>query len=266
MIVPALAWSLTCFLGPLFLVIVASFLTRSTGGGIEFKWTIANYLRVADWLYLKIMLRSLGLAALTSVLCLLLSIPVTWFLLSRSERRRPIYLFALTLPFFTNLLARIYAIKLTLSYDGPIANALRWMDPSFDAFRLTQNLPAVLFGMVGTYLPFMLWPIFVAFERIDKSLLEAAHDLGATHWTSFYKILLPLLKPAIFAGIVMVFVPVLGEYVIPDLLGGARVMLVGNLVTEQFLKVRDWPFGSALACVLLLSLLLTAWRRSHEGT
>jgi spermidine/putrescine transport system permease protein len=153
-----------------------------------------------------------------------------------------------------NMIARIYSLKTFLHVDGPIARILALIGVEGDLLNLSQNFPLVMYGLITSYLPYMLLPIWIQLEKTDPAMIESAMDLGASPWTAFRKVLLPSLRPAIASGLLLVQVPVMGEYVIPDLLGGAKTMLVGNLISEQFLKARDWPFGAALGFEMLLLL------------
>ena len=170
-------------------------------------------------------------------------------------RTRSVLLMALAIPFLTNLMIRICALKSLVAFEGPLVFVLRFLSIEHDPFALSQNLPLVAFGMVSSYLPFMVFPLYAALERFDFSLLEAAQDLGATYGQALLKIDLPGIRPAVKTGFALVAIPALGEFAIPDLLGGAKVMLLGNLISEQFLKARDWPFGSAIGMILLVVLL-----------
>lgn len=262
-----LIWYFLFFAGPLILVGFTSFLTRGVYGGVLWQFNTHNFVRVIDPLYLLIVARSVVLAAVTAILCAMVGFPIAWAATAAPPQKRMTLLFLLSLPFFTNLIIRIYALKLFTAHDGPLAYVLTLLHIDFDPFGLSQNLPLVIFGMVTSYLPFMILPLFTAFERFDDSLIDAAHDLGATHWQTARKVLIPVLKAPLISGFLMVFIPALGEFVIPDLLGGAKTMLIGNLVTEQFLKARDWPFGAALTMLLIVIIgaSVTAARRGKNG-
>lgn len=264
-----LAWYFIFFAGPLVLIMITSLLTRGVYGGVVWQISFVNFARLFDSLYLMIFLRSVALATLTAFLCMLIGFPIVWAATAAPPHKRSLLLFLLSLPFFTNLVIRIYALKLFTAHDGPLAYVLTLLGVEFDPFGLSQNLPLVIFGMVTSYLPFMILPLFTAFERFDDSLIDAAHDLGAGHWQTAHKVLIPVLKAPLISGFLMVFIPALGEFVIPDLLGGAKTMLIGNLITEQFLKARDWPFGAALTMFLILIIgtsVLIARRNTKEIT
>lgn len=255
-----LAWFGVFVIAPLAILLAMSFATRGLYGKVEWTLTLENYGRLFDGLYATIFLRSLGLAAATALLCLALSVPLAWAIATRPARERLTWLFLLALPFMVNLISRIYAIRGVVAYDGPLAFLGRWIEAA------GAEVVLVLYGMVSSYLMFMFFPIYVAFEKFDYLQIEAAQDLGAGPWVQLKRVIWPQLRKPVAAGSVMVFVPALGEFVIPDLLGGARTIMAGGLVTEQFLKTRDWPFGAALAVVLVAIMIffVGAFRRYGE--
>lgn len=253
---PPYAWFLFFVLAPLGLVLVLSFLTRGIYGGFEWTFTTQAYERVFHSAYLNIFLRSLKLSLYTSISCLILAYPMAWSMATASEQARRFWVLALAIPFMTNLIIRVYAIKLFTGIGGPLQGFLNWAQIPFEPFAMSQNSFLVMYGMITTYLPFMVFPIFAALEKFDFSLVEAAQDLGASQLKILFGILIPNTIAAAVNGFTLVFIPCLGEFVIPDLLGGAKSMLIGNLITEQFLKSRDWPFGAALSIILILLLIL----------
>lgn len=252
-----LIWYGLFLLGPLALVVLTGFAKRGVYGGIVWEFGFDNFLRGIDPLYFKILFNSFWIAILTTALCALIAIPLTLAIATLSSAMRSFMILVLAVPFLTNLVVRICALKSITAYDGPLAEVLRLLDVTFDPFALSQNFPLVLFGMVTTYLPFMVFPLYGALDRFDFSLVEAAADLGASYLRILVKVILPVIRRALVSGALLVFIPAMGEFLIPDLLGGAKIMLTGNLISEQFLKARDWPFGSALS-ILLMGLLLLA--------
>jgi spermidine/putrescine transport system permease protein len=250
-----MGWFVWFLVIPLAFVVVYSFSTKGTYGGVEFRATWANYQRAFDPLYLRVVGNSLRLATLTTVLCFLLGYPMAYVMATSGLRVRSTLFMAVVIPFWTNFVVRAYAIKLLLAETGPVEAAVIALGLSTQPLGLANSPFAVLFGMVTNYLPFMVLPLYVALERFDFQLLEAARDLGASSRNTLTQVLLPLTRPGIVSGCIFVFTPALGEFVIPDLLGGARTLLIGNLITDQFLKTRDWPFGSALSILLLLLVL-----------
>lgn len=267
---PALLWFVVFLVGPIFQVLILSFQRRGLYGGVEPAFEFANYVRSLQPVYFSILMKSAGLALLTGLLCAVIAVPLAWGLTGLSMRGKKIALTLLAIPFFMNLIARVYALKSFLHTEGPLAQFLATIGWTGDPSQLAQNFPLVLYGLIVTYLPFLLLPIWVQLEKMDPTQMEAALDLGETPIGAFRRVILPQLRPALASGLLLVVVPVLGEYVIPDLLGGAKTMLAGNLVSEQFLKTRDWPFGAALAIELiailgLCSWLLTRWGRKAEA-
>jgi spermidine/putrescine transport system permease protein len=255
LLVPCLAALLLLFLAPQVLMFEASLGRRSAYGGIVHAVSLANYARVFESLYLVILLRSFGLAAVTTILCLLGAYPVAYWLGIRvSPRWRNALLVLVILPFWTSFLVRMYAWIFLLRTEGLVNLALVHM--GFAPWSLLYNDAAVLLGQVYGELPFMILPLYASLEKLDRSLLEAAADCGAGPARALLSVTLPLTRPGIVAGCVLVFIPSLGAYLAPDLLGGARTVYVGNLVQSQFAVARDMPFGSAVSFVLSLLVFL----------
>jgi spermidine/putrescine transport system permease protein len=243
------------FFLPLLLVLVISFASRGTYGGIEWVFSLANYTAIADPLYLRIYLRSFLLAIGTTGLCLVLGFPLAYFIARAPERWHYAWLLLIVIPFLTNFLVRTYAWIFILRTEGLLNAVLKGLGATTPV-ELLYTDAAVLIGLVYGYLPFMVLPLYAALVRLDPSLVNAAQDLYAAAWSVFWRILLPLAKPGIIAGCVLVFMPSIGAFIIPDLLGGARTMMVGNLIQHEYLVVRDWPFGSAVSFVLMAAVLL----------
>ena len=266
---PAMGWFLWFLLIPLSIVIIYSIATKGTYGGVVFRFSGENYLRATDWIYLRIFWNSLKLATMTAVSCLLIGYPMAYVMAPSSERIRNILLVLVVIPFWTNFVVRAYAIKVLFGETGPVNNFAVALHLIHEPIVFANTEFSVWLGMVTNYLPFMVLPLYVALEKFDFSLLEAAKDLGARRPQSLVRVLVPLTKPGIITGLIFVFTPALGEFVIPDLLGGAKTMLIGNLVTEQFLKTRDWPFGSALSLLLIVIVMVSLMiylRNSAEVT
>lgn len=268
---PTIGWMAWFLVIPLIIVFIYSFLTKGTYGGIVLRPTLENYARSFDWLYFGIFFQSLKLAFFTALSCLIIGYPMAYALATASQRLRPILLTLLIVPFWTNFVVRAYALKVLFADQGPV-NAIGLALGLIDApVTLSNSYVMVWLGMVTNYLPYMVLPLYVSLEKFDFSLLEAGRDLGASGWNNFWKVLIPLTKPGIVTGSILVFTPALGEFLIPDLLGGAKTMLMGNLITEQFLKMRDWPFGSALSAVLMsvvlasLVVIIRMWMKESEA-
>ena len=255
LLVPSLLVLLCLFLVPQLLMFEVSLARRSAYGGVVHQWGLENYRRALEGLYLGILARSLGLAAVTTLACLLLAYPVAYWLgLRAPERARRALLVLVVLPFWTSFLVRMYAWVFLLRSEGPVNLALRAL--GLPPLELLYTPAGVLIGQVYGELPFMVLPLFVALERLDPALLEAAADLGATPRSTLLRVTLPLTAPGIVAGCVLVFIPSLGAYLAPDLLGGARTVYIGSLIQSQFAIARDVPFGAALSFLLSLAVLL----------
>ncbi len=258
-LVPAWVWLAVLFAAPFAIVLEYSFLTRGVYGGVEQPWTVENYTRLLDPLYFSILLRSFAMALTATALCLVLAFPAALFI-SRASRRKNLYLQLVMLPFWTSFLVRTYAWLFLLRDTGLINTALQSLGIIHVPLPLLYNDGAVLLGLVYGYLPFMVLPIYATLERLDPALVEAAADLGARPLATVLRVVLPLSKPGIVAGAVLVFIPCLGAYLTPDLLGGGRSVLVGNLVQNQFTTARDWPFGAAVSILLMALVTLLVWR------
>ena len=264
---PARLTMLLLFGAPLAFIVAYSFLSRGAYGGVTLPWNTENYTRALDRLYGAILLRSVAVAAAATAICVVLGFPLALFI-ARSGRRKNLYLQLVILPFWTSFLVRTYAWQFLLRDTGLVNTALAGLGLIREPLPLLYNQGAVLVGLVYGYLPFMVLPIYVALERIDPSLLEAAADLGARPMTTLWRVVAPLAAPGIIAGAVLVFIPCLGAYLTPDLLGGGKTVMAGNLIQNQFTTARDWPFGSAVALLLMLSVAALLWvllRRRAES-
>ena len=264
---PSWAVMLSLFLFPMLIVLAYSLLTRGTYGGISRPWSIESYRRFADPIYLGILWRSFWIAGASTVISLLLGFPLALFI-SRAGKRKNLYLSLVILPFWTSFLVRTYAWMFLLRDTGLVNSMLQKLGIIHDPLPLLYNDGAVILGLVYGYLPFMVLPLFGTLERLDRNLLEAAADLGARPWATLLRVVLPLSAPGIRAGVILVFIPCLGAYLTPDLLGGGKSVMIGNLIQNQFTTARDWPFGSAISLALMavVMLLLIAFvRRDDEG-
>ncbi len=253
---PAYVYLTFFFVLPLLVIFVFSFGSRSnTGKPLLENWNLDSWTRLADPLVRTIAVRSLTMAIANTVLCLFIAYPLAYWIATRARpRTRTLLLVAVLIPFWSNFLVRTYAWRMLLDSDGYITQ--------FGALtglwgRMLFTQPAVFIGLVYGYLPFMVLPLYAALERMDWSLVEAGRDLYASGSKAFRKITLPLSKPGIIAGSILVFIPSLGAYVTPDILGGAKTNLLGNLIVTQFQAARNWPFGSALSGAILIVMLVT---------
>ena len=251
---PSYAYLVLFFAVPLVIVFVYSFATRSsTGRTLLEGWNLGSYRRLGESLVLEIALRSLGLAVLTTVVCLAISYPFAYYIATRRPAVRNVLLVLVMIPFWSNFLVRTYAWRVLLGTDGPISQLSQLFGG--DPIRVLFTNSAVLIGLVYGFLPFMVLPLYAALERMDWSLVEAARDLYADGWTAFRKVTLPLSMPGVIAGSILVFIPTLGAYVTPEILGGAKTTLLGSYIVGQFLAARNWPFGSALSFAVMAVML-----------
>ena len=256
---PAVLWLGFFLLLPLAAIVVISFLTRGEYGGVQLPFTLDSYRRLAgfgelgfDLLYPVVLARSLGLGLATAGLCLLAALPLAFFIARLPEKFKAAALTLVVIPFWTNLLIRTYAWQILFSPESWLTRAAHGLGFGIAGEALYPGLFAVLTGMVCDFLPFMVLPLYASVEKIDWSLAEAAADLGADRLRVFRHALLPQIWPGLGAGVMLVFLPATGQFVIPDLLGGAKTAMLGNVIQQQFASSRDWPFGSAIAAVALL--------------
>ncbi|MGH9557722.1 MAG: ABC transporter permease [Bryobacteraceae bacterium] len=264
-IAPASVLMLVTLIAPAAIICAYSLLTRGAYGGVERPFTIENFTRLWDPLYGAIFLRSFWIAGVATALCLILGFPLALFI-ARSGRRKNLYLALVILPFWTSFLIRLYAWMFLLRDTGLINTALQALGLIRAPLPMLYNDGAVILGLVYGFLPFTVLPLYAAIERLDKSLFEAAADLGAKPFETLFRVTIPLCAPGIRAGAILVFVPCLGTYLTSDLLGGSKTILIGNLVQNQFTAARDWPFGAAasLALMIVATALLFAFRGRGE--
>lgn len=250
--------------GPLLIVAAYSFLQPGSYSGVVWSFTTHAWqsifvtrdifddtLRLAD-AHLSILWRSVWLSLLTTLITLLLGLPTAWFIATRPANRRALWLFLITIPFWTNLLIRTFAIGEIIRREGILNTALMKIGLISTPLDIMYTPAAVLIGMAYVYLPLMVLPLYAAIERFDMRLLEAAHDLYASRWSILRRIVLPIVRPGLVAGSILVFVPSLGAYVTPRVLGGGKAMMIGNFIELQFGQGRNWPLGAALSMMLLI--------------
>lgn len=257
LLLPAATWLILFFVAPLFIVIVYSFLERGTYGGVIWQFTTENFARVFDPLYLGTFLRSVYIAVVTTLACLLLGFPLAYFISTRPRRSRNTLLLALMIPFWTNFLIRTYAwLTMLRTNTGLINVSLMSAGILKEPLPLFGNDFAIILGLVYGWLPDMVLPIYAALERLDWSLVEAANDLYAPGTRVFLRVIWPLSLPGVVAGSMLVFIPSLGAFVTPAILGGGKSLMIGNIISNQFLAAHDWPFGSALSMLMMALMLL----------
>ncbi len=264
-------WLLLFALIPNLMVIAASLMQRGETDFVNLAFSLESYRRLLDPLYLEVVWSSLYLAAITTLLCLLVSFPFAWLLARSSVRWRPLLLLLVIIPFWTSSLVRTYATVIILRTNGVLNELLLGLGLIAEPLELLYTSTAVLLGLTYALLPFMVLPLYAALEKLDPRLFEAARDLGAGRLRIFTEIVLPLTLPGIIAGSMLVFLPALGMFYIPDMLGGAKNLLVGNLIQDQFLSARNWPLGAAASVLLTLLMGLLLWiyylsaRRAGRG-
>jgi spermidine/putrescine transport system permease protein len=255
LLAPVTVWLGVFFLVPLLLILAYSFGTSGVYGGITLGFNPGNYLKVIDPLYLEIILRTFVIAFINTLLCLTLGYPLAYFIALKSGSWKNILILMVMIPFWTSLLLRAYAWVVILNGNGIANRTLQFLGITDEPLTLIFTPQAVMMGMVYSYLPFMILPLYAALEKFDVRLKEAAQDLGASRWHTFWRVTFPLSMPGVIAGSILVFIPSAGEFVIPDLLGGSRTTMTGNLIRAQFGQARDWAFGSALSVMLAVLLL-----------
>lgn len=249
-------WTVLLVAIPLIYILVMSFMRRAETWGVVNEFTTDNYAKILDPVYLKVFGESLWIALLTTVFTLLLGYPFAYFTAKLKTKWRGLVLLLVVVPFWTNSLVRIYGWMILLRSQGVINNMLMGMGVIDAPLKLLYNFGAVLVGMVYALIPFMILAIYNSVEKMDWSIVEAARDLGATKWKAFWSVTVPQTMPGVMAGCVLVFVPSVGLFFLSDLLGGAKTMLLGNLIKNVLLSARDWPFGAALSVVMMAATTL----------
>ncbi len=273
-------WLVLFFLVPMAIVWLYSFGQNAGPADIAITGTLDNYKRATDWLYLSIFGKSLAVAALVTLICLIIGFPVAMAITFASEKWRPWLLLGIMLPFWTNLLIRTYALMMLMGSNGYANRGLgalwegaNWLktlvDPqpleAWTPVQLLYNNFAVVLGLVYVHLPFMVLPLYSALDRLDKSLIEASLDLGAGHFKTLTRIVVPLAAPGIAAGVMITLIPALGAYLTPDLMGGTDSQMIANVIERQFKRANDWPFGAALSFLLIYAMFVLVAIQSLRG-
>lgn len=278
------AWLVLGFfvLAPVFMILIYSFLTKEFRGGVIWEFSLDAYDQFfvdrglfgddppkMEWTYITIFWRSIWQAGAATILSLLIGFPTAYFIATRAPNVRPLWVFLITIPYWVNLLIRTVSMKFLLRDNGPLNDFLQWIGAIDTPFHIINTNLAVQMGLFYSYLPFMVLPIYASVERYNFALSEAAADLYATKWVILRRVLLPAVKPGVIAGCILVFVPSLGSFLAPDLLGGAKNFMIGSLIEEQFKgNAGNWPFGAAAAMILLslvLIILLIFARRQAKA-
>ncbi len=254
LLLPATIWYVVLLVAPLLIVVVFSFGTRAKNGGYTPGFVLDNYVRAIE--KSDPLVTSLQMAVLGTIGCLLVGLPFAYFLATRAGGRKGVLILLLVVPFWTSFLIRTYAWLIILAPDGGLAGVLGSLTGS-EQVQILGTPFAVMLGLVYGYLPLMVFPLFVTLERMDRSLNEASKDLGAGRWATFRQVTLPIALPGLVTGSILVFIPMMGEYVIPQILGYGRTYLMGNALVTDFLEARNWPSGSARAVFLILIMIVT---------
>ena len=275
-----LFWLFLFFLVPMTIVWLYSFGQNSGPADINITGTLDNYKRATEWLYLSIFGKSLAVAALVTLICLVIGFPVAMAITFAPEKWRPWLLVAIMLPFWTNLLIRTYALMMLMGSNGYANQGLgalwegaSWLKTmvglqpleAWTPVQLLYNNFAVVLGLVYVHLPFMVLPLYSALDRLDKSLIEASLDLGAGHLKTLFTIVVPLAGPGIMAGVMITLIPALGAYLTPDLMGGTDSQMIANVIERQFKRANDWPFGAALSFLLIYAMFILVALQSLRG-
>lgn len=264
-ILPVSLWMLAFFIVPLLLILVVSFCTRGETGDIIFKFTLSNYERMFNKLYFVIFLKSLMVSVFTTIICLIFGYPFAFIIARANKKIKPLLLLLIILPFWTNSLVRTYAMIILLRTEGILNTFLLNIGLIKEPLKLMYNNAAVMIGMLYMMFPFMVLPLYATIEKLDLRVLEAADDLGASPVKKFINVTLPLTRSGILSGSILVLVPTLGLFFITDLMGGSKVVLMSNVIKNQFLTARDWPFGSAISVILMIVMVIVIFYYTKLG-
>ncbi len=267
LLLPAIVWYVVFFLSPLVQMVLISFAERGPYGGIEPGFYLDSYQQLSNPLYVNVFLVTLRMALIGTLACLIVGYPLAYFLATRAGRYKTTLFLLIIVPFWTSFLIRTYAWETILDPEGGLSSLLQALGVIHQPLPILYSQVAIFIGIVYNYLPLMVFPLYVSLERMDKRLMEASKDLGAGRLSTFRQVTLPLTLPGVMTGCLLVFIPLTGEYLIPTILGGSKNIFMGSLIVNQFLEVRDWPFGATLGVavivllLLLVSLYLAAFRR-----
>jgi len=257
LLTPAVFWLIVFFTIPLVIIFVYSFLDRGKFGGIEWIFQFENYTRFADPLYINVFIRSFFIAVITTVICLIIGYPTAYWMANQPQAKRNTYLLLIMLPFWTNFVIRTYAWRMILARHGQINQLLIALkivtEENAPTYLNTEG--AVVLGLIYVWVVAMVLACYASISGLDRSLLEAAQDLFANPTRTFLRVTLPLTLPGIVSGSILVFVPSFGAFVTPDMLGGGKSDMIGNLISQQFGEASDWPFGSAISAILMIVML-----------
>lgn len=256
---PVTFWMMVFVLLPLVYVVFISFMQRNTFGGIDYHFTTANYTEILQPVYLKVIWKSIKLAFLTTAICILIGYPLAYYIARKPSKLAAKLLMLIMIPFWTNTLVRLYSINLIGQPNGFLSSFLMKIGMISKPLDILYSDGIVVVGLLISMLPFAILPLYASIEKLDKAYLEASSDLGARPAVTFWRVTVPLTLPGIVASVILVFIPSLGMYYVPEALGGGKVMLIGSLIRNQFLVTKNWPFGASLSILLVLITLLMLW-------
>jgi len=256
LILPGVGWLTVFMVIPCLIVFFYAFLERGVYGGIEYTYNLQNFVRAFEPVYFSIFLMSAKIATLSTVISVLIAYPAAYAISLAPREKQMRYLFLVMLPFWSNYLIRTYAWIVLLNREGLINNGLESLGLIEEPLPILYNQFSIVTGLVYNYLPFVILAIYSSIQRLNPEIREASEDLGAPSWKTFMRVTLPLTLPGVAAGAVFVFVLSIGNFITPDLLGGGRIQMVGNLIYDQFLSARDWPFGAALSMILIFIMMV----------
>lgn len=265
MVGPVSFWMILFVAIPFIYIFAISFMNKGTYGGVVFGFTLENIKQVFNPLYLKIFGESIIVSGVTTILCILIGYPFTYFVAQKTPIKKTVFMAMVVVPFLVSSLIRLFSLINLLRKDGIINSFLLKLGLINEPLQLVYNTTGVMIGLVYMLLPFMILPLYSSIEKLDKSLLEACSDLGAKPVATFFRVTLPLTMPGIFAGSILVFIPALGLFFVTDLLGGSKIQFVGNAIRNQFITARNWPLGGALSILLILITLILVWLYQKSG-
>ncbi len=262
---PIIAYSLLLIILPLIYIFFISFMKSDSYGGIIYTFNINNYIEIFNIVYVKVFLKSFIIATISTFICILISYPFTYFISQKKGYIKNVLITLVMIPFLTNSLIRTYGWIILLRKYGLINETLLSLGLIKTPFNLMYNNFSIIIGMVYTLLPFMILPLYSSMEKINPKVIDAASDLGASKIKTFFEIIIPYTKTGLFNGIIMVFIPCLGYFFISDLLGGGKLMILGNLIKNQFLTARNWPFGASISIAMLIVSYILVKIYKHLG-
>lgn len=262
---PIIAYSLLLIILPLIYIFFISFMKSDSYGGIIYTFNVSNYIEIFNMVYIKVFLKSFFIATIATFICILISYPFTYFISQKKGYVKNVLITLVMIPFLTNSLIRTYGWIILLRKHGLINETLLSLGLIKNPFNLMYNNFSIIIGMVYTLLPFMILPLYSSMEKINPKVIDAASDLGASKIKTFFEIIIPYTKTGLFNGIIMVFIPCLGYFFISDLLGGGKLMILGNLIKNQFLTARNWPFGASISIAMLIVSYILVKIYKHLG-